>query len=325
MSSIALPITELSPAERLKRYGYRRVWRTSPDGTRREERIPLTLADLLHPESEDVAVSSLRHELECDYLCDAFREQLRHQSDALVTHDNDILWDVEGLGHHAPDVAVIFNVDNPTRFRASFDVREEGVRPALIIEVVSPTYRENDVVTKFAHYFQARVPYYVIIDREEDEDPPTLIGYAYHPNGWRPLPTDAFGRLWLEVVQVRLGVLGDTICCYDQAGNVLSDHAQLAERFAQAQAQLTRETRQRQQAEARVQQEAQARRLAELARQEAEAQAQQEAAARQQAEHACQQAETRAQQEAAARQEAEARIAELLAQLQAAQVKPPTV
>src|SRR5262249_13959658 len=88
-------------------------------------------------------------------------------------------------------------------------------RPRLLIEVVSPNYRDNDVVIKVEHYHRARVPLYVIVDREQEEGPVKLIGYQYAPQEYEEMLPDAQGRLWLEPLRVWMGARGDGVVCYD--------------------------------------------------------------------------------------------------------------
>ena len=47
---------------------------------------------------------------------------------------------------------------------ATLDVAAEGARPALVVEVTSPSTRENDLGTKPDFYHRAGVPLYVIAD-----------------------------------------------------------------------------------------------------------------------------------------------------------------
>ena len=67
---------------------------------------------------------------------------------ALVLGDCKVLWP-DGV-HHSPDVAVYLGVREVQDYYSQFDVAAEGVRPRLIIEIVSPNTRENDVVAGFA-------------------------------------------------------------------------------------------------------------------------------------------------------------------------------
>jgi Uma2 family endonuclease len=151
-------------------YGWRDVVVTLPDGRHDVIRYPLTLDDVLHPQLGDVVVTGTLHDLVRDYLADVFRAYTYHDLTALVISDTGVYWDDPELKHHAPDVGAIFGVSERDRNRTSFDVAVEGVRPRVLVEVVSPNTRENDVETKFVKYHQARVPYYIILDRQQEGD-----------------------------------------------------------------------------------------------------------------------------------------------------------
>src|SRR5205823_13507643 len=84
---------------------------------------------------------------------------------------------------------------------------------------------------------RARVPLYVIVDREQVEGPVKLIGYRYAPQEYEEMPLDAQGRLWLEPLGLWLGTRGNRVVCYDGAtGQELGDYTQVsqqAERLSQ--------------------------------------------------------------------------------------------
>jgi hypothetical protein len=121
------------------------------------------------------------------------------------------------------------------------------------------------------------VQYYVIVEEvpRRRQRQLRIIGYRLGKRGYRRMPLNAKGRLWLETVQLWLGQENGRVVCYDKKGRPI------ATRVEEAQA--------RQQAE-------EARQQAEEARQHAEQRAEQEAQARQQAEEARQHAEQRAEQ-----------------------------
>src|SRR5207245_8006400 len=104
------------------------------------------------------------------YLQDVLERRLAGDPTALVLGDCKVLWE-DGV-HHSPDLAIIFGVRRPRDVWSEFDVAAEGVRPRLIIEVVSPSTRVNDVEKKVEEYHRYRVPLYVIVDREGEEGPP---------------------------------------------------------------------------------------------------------------------------------------------------------
>ena len=88
--------------------------------------------------------------------------------------------------------------------------QREGTKPSLIIEIVSPSTRPTDVVTKVDHYARVGVPNYIIVDRFERQGVMVrvLVGYRLTPNGYEELSPNANGWLWLEPVNLWLGLDG---------------------------------------------------------------------------------------------------------------------
>jgi Uma2 family endonuclease len=207
------------PLEEIYRYGWRDVPTKQPDGSTDFIQVPLTLEDVLHPQMGDHVVENMRHDRAEVYLALVCRARAYRDPSALVSRDLGIYWDDPALGHHSPDVAVIFNVRDRDRPRPSFFVATEGTRPRLIIEVTSPHNRQNDVVTKFEEYHRLRILRYVIVDQLSEDTPLQIRGYQHAPDGYHELPKDEHGRLWLEDVGVWLGTDGERVYCYDPHSN----------------------------------------------------------------------------------------------------------
>jgi Uma2 family endonuclease len=238
------------------RYGWRYLRHDHPDGTETWERVPLTLDDVLHPQEDDFIVQNSAHEWLQTYLTTVFMARLAHDPTAVVLADVRIAWDVPGLRAHGPDVAVITGV-RAIKTWGTFDVAVEGVRPALIIEITSPSTDKLDRLTKREQYESASVPTYIIIDlTSQGPTAPLLFGYSLGPTGYRVLPPDAQGRLWLEAVRVWLGVAEGKVVCFDESGQLLGDYVAVS-------AALQAETEARTLAEQRAEVEATARALAE--------------------------------------------------------------
>jgi hypothetical protein len=185
-------------------------------------------------------------------------------------------------------------------------VQYEQAWPVLVIEIVSPSTRVNDVATKVEHYHRAGVPLYVIVDEEKEGGPLRLIGYRREARGYAPVMLDAQGRLPVEPLGLLLAIVGDRVAIYDDAtGEELGDYDAICEALeaerkarveaeARAEAERTRADTEKTRAEA----EEQARAEADRARGEAEK-------ARAEADKARAEAEEKARGEAAARQAAE--------------------
>jgi hypothetical protein len=132
------------------------------------------------------------------------------------------------LRHHSPDVSVIFGVRDPGKFRSMFYVAEEGVRPTVLIEVVSPSTRNLDLEDKVLAYHETEVPYYVIVDRARPEGPPRILAYRRAPRSYVPLPEDDQGRVWIEPLGLWIGTRDNRVVCYDADNNELGDYAAVA-------------------------------------------------------------------------------------------------
>jgi len=290
------------PADDPFRYGWRYVRRPTPDDPDHLEPVPLTLEDVLHPEVGDFIVHSDRHETDRMYLTAVLRARLEAHGRAIVLSDVRVAWDVPDLRPHGPDVMVIPGL-RERRDWSTFDVAEEGVRPALMIEITSPETRENDVVWKVAHYARAGVAQYVIVDNigRRGERQLRLLDYRLVGETYRLQPPDERGWVYLELADLWVGVEGDHVVCYADDGTAFGDYATVVQQAAEA------EERARA-AEEQAQREAAARAEAEALARAAAEQAQREAAARAEAEE-------QARREAAARAALEARLRELEAEL----------
>jgi hypothetical protein len=216
------------------RYGWRDVQRTGPDGKKRLVRSPLTREDVLHPQYGDVIVESNAHSCDLRYLSEVCEARLADDPTAVVLSDVKVIWDVPGVRHHSPDVAVILGVDRRGRWRwRSFSVRREGVRPALIIEVTSPNTRGTDLRDKRRQYFRVGVPLYAILDDlPGPEDAPRrlrLLAYRRGRRGYERLPEDEHGRVWLEPVRMWLGHAEGRAAWYDERGERIGGYSDLVQ------------------------------------------------------------------------------------------------
>jgi Uma2 family endonuclease len=232
----------------------------------------------------------------------------------LVLSDMIVDWGVEEVRSHSPDVSVFEDVDTPpVRQQGTFHLAEAGGRCVLVIELVSPHTRDNDVERKRAEYHQVGVPLYILVDQERLDGPRKILAYEYHPEGYVPVPLDARGRLLVGPLGLCLGLKDGWVVCYETvSGEEVEDYEELTHARKE-------EAARRRAAEERSEREAAARQAAEVARHAAEEQSRQDAearraaeelvrqetAARQAADAACQSAEAARQAAEAARKAAE--------------------
>jgi Uma2 family endonuclease len=230
-------------------YGWRDTYRVGADGRKEYVQVPLTPEDVLHPQEDDHIMLGDAHSDDTSYLKNVLKIQLSADVTARVFNDLGIYWDIPELGHHSPDISVIFGIRRARRNWTSFYVAKEGVRPSLLIEVTSPSTRKIDFHDKRRDYYQAGVPYYVIADEQMRRGQRSLriLGYRRGQRGYERLALNRQGRLWLEPVGLWLGQEEGRVACYDTQGNRLGDYAEMAQaRQAEEQARAAAEERVRQ-------------------------------------------------------------------------------
>jgi Uma2 family endonuclease len=204
------PAYEESADGDLFRLGWRyRVVRL-PDGRTELREEPLTAADLLDPQVGDHVTQNSWHAAAVHELWDILSWRYDSRPDVFVSCDLKMLWRIRGLPNPSPDVAVIPGVRDKTRFRRSFDVRREGTRPALVIELVSdePEHQSADHEDKVEIYERAGIAEYLIVD------PPNpscrLTGHRLDAAGrYQPIPPDSSGGLLSATTGVRFAVTSD--------------------------------------------------------------------------------------------------------------------
>ncbi|HEY8741613.1 MAG TPA: Uma2 family endonuclease, partial [Chloroflexota bacterium] len=92
-----------------------------------------------------------------------------------------------------PDVLV---VEADGRLRDSWDVRQEGKPPRLVLEIVTHDSVERDTVDKPGYYAQMGVEEYVLFWPERKDGGPKLFGYHRDNDGtWVEWAVDAAGVL----------------------------------------------------------------------------------------------------------------------------------
>jgi Uma2 family endonuclease len=225
-----------SPDANLFRYGWRDVLQVGKDGRKEWVRLPLTLEDVLHPQQGDTILESDDHRKDLIYLVSVLVARLAQVVGAVVLSDCEVIWDNPQIRSHSPDVAVIFGVKRPRRWR-SFDVAAVGVRPILIIEVTSPTTRRIDLHTKRRQYYRLGVEWYAIVDElpaRGDRRRLRVLGYRRGQRGYQRLPLNPAGRLWLDPVGLWLGAEDGRAALYDARGRRIEDYTEVTRARATA-------------------------------------------------------------------------------------------
>jgi colicin import membrane protein len=288
--TIAPAPREVLPEPDPWRFGWRYVREKLPSGDWRTKKVPLTEADVLHPQEEDFIVQTPEHIQDCTDLDNIIQFRVAGRLGVVVLHDCRIEWGIAGLGAHGPDIAVFENVGSWDRTLGTFRVAQLGARPLVVIEVTSPGTRNVDLDDKVIEYFRARIPLYIIIDHRvfEDRRDLRLIVYKAASEGYMRVDLDEQGRVWIEPLRMSLGVVENQLACFDEHGKRLGSYVEVALRL-----------------------EAETERAEAAAQRAAEAEAKAQTAAQRAAE-----AEAKIQAEAEARRQLEARLRELEARLQ---------
>jgi len=292
-------------------YGWRFVKRVKPDGGEEWDQVALTLEDVLHPQEGDVIPGNITHDADCTYLATVLRSRSgRLAPVALVTHDLLIHWGVEGIRNHSPDVAVFVGLNrDPDPSTGLLDLPSLSGRCELVIEVVSPSTRKNDVIDKFDHYHKVGVLIYVIIDQEKEGGPRFLRAYKRKPDRYVEIESDDKYRIDLPMLGLMFGLLDERACCWDlRTGEELGDYVRVSHDLEEARRRLEEADRRSEQQEQAIAEQVKARqdaeRLAADARKEADRHREEADTQRQEADRAQKQADR--QREEADRQREEA-------------------
>jgi Uma2 family endonuclease len=239
--------------------GYRDIYETSPTGERIHRRIALTMENFLHPEDGDFFMAGQQHDEIRRYLSSVFDARLAPDEHALVLADVNVYWDEPGFGHHGPDVTVIFGLPaKPKNLRSYFVEENDGRRPRVVVEVTSPSTRSGDLTDKFNDYHALGIPFYVLVDRADFEDPWTVTVYQRTAHRYFPGVRDEAGRVWLEPLSVWLEARSDRVVCYDdvtqeELGNYAEVRQALQLETQRADAERVRAESERERADAELQ------------------------------------------------------------------------
>jgi Uma2 family endonuclease len=245
-------------------------WERGPDGQMEQVCLRLTPELFLNPRVGDQLSQGPRHFETVLKLFSILKVRFEADPDVLVAGDLKHIFG-GGLPAPGPDLSVVRGVrvkDDADRY--SFRVQREGVRPCLIIEVVSPldpTIRDVDVVTKVDVYERAGVREYLIVDSTKADRRFRLVGHRLDAVGrYRPIEPDAAGRLYSETTDLwfQSSPDGEQVFVFDASGRRLLD-------FEEQPEEARREAEARKAAEEEVAREAEARKVAEEAAKAAQA------------------------------------------------------
>ena len=229
--SPSLPTIPNPTTDDIAECGMRVVNVTQPDGTITRTSVPLTLDEFLHPQEGYHLPNSTFHDDIAGTAKDLLTRRYANDDTVGVYRDLIIKWDNPNLDDHCPDTFVAIGITNKQENRRQFVVGKEGVRPALIIEVVSPRYRQADREIKVVEYARAQVQEYVIIDRriQRGQELDEILGYRLVQGHYQPITPDEEGRIFCETVGLCLSFIEGHLVMEDaQTGERLLTSSELA-------------------------------------------------------------------------------------------------
>lgn len=235
-------------------------WVETPSGRMKLQELPLTPEYFLDPQIGDQVVQSYRHWRVTGQLHDIVS---RHVSslweEVLVLSDQKLLWGHREWRQPAPDITVIPDVPGSRDWEgSSFDVGETGLRPCLIVEVVSfsnAKIRKTDLVDKVELYERERIREYLALDPPQRANGERFqwLGYRLDDTGrYRRIEPDVEGRIVSETTGLAFGISpdGQTVLVFDaRTGERLYTSFEIAARQTEKAA---REAEARKDAEAEV-------------------------------------------------------------------------
>ena len=261
-------------------------WVPKPDGGFELLVRPATREDLLYPQLEDKILQGEPHAVTRRQLADLLSR--RFEPASLVLEDVCVRDLGPGLPEPSPDVTIVLKA-RPGE-RSSFSIAEEGVRPDLIIEIVSPStaeIRKVDEEDKPGVYSAAGIPEYILLYLPRPRKGGSIrpVGYRLDSRGqYHPIEPDAQGRIFSETTRLWFAPGKRIQVIDDRTGERLlySDEEEAGRKVAEEQA--AHEAKARRVAEEKAAREARARRVEETGRKAAEEEAAREAEARRSAE-----------------------------------------
>ncbi len=157
------------------------------DGSVEEQELPLTMELLLHPQEGDKVTQTDFHLTLVFSVLGRLRRWLERTPGVGVFSDLRFDWHREGLKPSGPDIAVVQGLpatraEISEQIGGTFDTTFWGVRPHLVIEVVSPEHgrlRKKDLEENVDVYARAGVEEYLVFNpiRIGSEEPLELLGF----------------------------------------------------------------------------------------------------------------------------------------------------
>ncbi len=179
-----------------------------PGGETDLVQVPLGPDDYLNPSEGDEMPEGDPHALTVTPVFDMLRRHLQKTPGVAVFFDLIMRWGIPGLKNPAPDVSVVFGLEDRSRIEGSFDVLREKTRPSLVIEVVSQiseSRKKKDYTKLVTVYEQAGVDEYLIMEPLKPSRP-DLVKLTLHRRNkyghYQEIGPDAHGRIFSETTNL---------------------------------------------------------------------------------------------------------------------------
>jgi len=227
--------------------GWRMELITDEQGGEKILYFPLTEAEFLHPQEGCHLPSNTFHENTRTEIKEILQRRYAQREDVGVFGDLIIKWEIEGLEDHCPDVCVVFGLRQKEADRSEFMVPEEGTKPVVVMEIVSPRYRKADRETKVKEYARAGVEEYIIIDRRRQRGQllDEVLGYRLEEGSYGPITPDEEGRIFCQALDVWIGMFEGKVMLFEGATGEPLPNSQALEQLAEQERQRAEQERQR--------------------------------------------------------------------------------
>ncbi|MES1240214.1 MAG: Uma2 family endonuclease [Acidobacteriota bacterium] len=209
-------------------------WVERPGGRMELVEMPLTPELFLNPRFGDHMTQGKRHGETVYEIYGALVRFFGPIPDVVVTYDVQHRFG-PGLSQPSPDVSVIRGVRDKKADRKSFDIAAEGVRPCLVVEVVSPLssrIRKTDMEDKVALYRRVGIQEYLIVDCQRHDRHYRLLGYRLGSSGYQRVELDEQERFLSETTGLWFQVTpdGDHVRTFEHpSGRLLLTHDEEAD------------------------------------------------------------------------------------------------
>jgi Uma2 family endonuclease len=172
-------------------------------------------------DSDEPQMETVQHQRQLVLLQTTLDWHWRERSDYFLGANLSIYYDHDELRRRrfiGPDLFLVLGVSPEPR--RSWVVWEEGGRyPDLIVELLSDTTARTDKTAKRAHYQNIfRTPEYIWFDPIGGEFEALRLGTR---RVYEPIPANADGLRWSEVLALHLGVIDGTLRYFDAGGHLI--------------------------------------------------------------------------------------------------------